>query len=286
VRFDLYSVGVIALLQCSAPLLPFSRSPFPQQGGGSTPSKPLVPIAASTLSANPDPYYGQHVTLTGAVEQLLSRSAFSVDQDKTQTTGHDILILAPTMNSAVAPNSYVTVIGEVVRFDPAEIGRMAKDYVLDLTPDLVEKFRGRPAVLASSVIDAKMVDVAKRPPPPLTAEEEAYDKIMKRIGPAFTALRQAAAGSDATAAAGNTTVLKQSFTEVERFWKPRGKADAMQWAQDARKQVESIERALAGGKWEEAKTSVGSLGQTCQSCHGTYRERLDDRTYRIKPLVK
>ena len=85
--------------------------------------KPLVPLAASTLASNPEPYYGQVVSVTAAVEQLLSPSAFLVDQDRTKSTGQDILVLAPTLTGVVEPNAYVTVVGELVRFDPAEIAR-------------------------------------------------------------------------------------------------------------------------------------------------------------------
>src|SRR5258707_10097331 len=84
-------------------------------------AKPLIPVAASTLANNPDPYYGENVTLTGAVEQKLNTLAFSVDQDKTKSTGKEVLILAPRLNAPVDANTYVTVIGEVVKFDPAEV---------------------------------------------------------------------------------------------------------------------------------------------------------------------
>jgi hypothetical protein len=82
--------------------------------------KPLVPVAASTLATHPDPYYGVHVTMTGAVEAKLNTLVFSVDQDKTKSTGKEVLVLAPRMNAPVDPNTYVTVIGEVVKFDPPD----------------------------------------------------------------------------------------------------------------------------------------------------------------------
>src|ERR1044072_7775701 len=44
------------------------------------PAKPLVPVATNTVNANPDAYYGQGVTITAAVDQVLSKSAFAVDQ--------------------------------------------------------------------------------------------------------------------------------------------------------------------------------------------------------------
>src|SRR6185295_15886787 len=157
------------------------------------PAKPYVPLAASTLADHPDAYYGELVTVTGAVETTLSKLAFSVDQDKTKSTGKDVIVVAPTLMEPVTPNAYVTVIGEVVHLDQAEIGKkgaeLTKEYKPDFPADVVSKYKGHPVVLAKSVITTAGVDVAKRPPPPMTAEEEALSKIMKHVGPAQAALR-------------------------------------------------------------------------------------------------
>ena len=269
----------------------FLAVPRAQQAAAAAPQKPLVPVASTTMTANPDAYYGETVTMTAAVEQILSRSAFTVDQRtvpgaKPKRTGQDVLVLAPTLQGAVDLNAYVTVFGEVVRFDPTEIARKAKDYKLDLAPEVVEKYRGRPAVLATAVINAAMVDLAKRLPPPMNAEEETYSKMMKRVGPAFAALRTAVTASNAETTAQNAVVLKRAFAETEAFWKTKGKADALKWAQDARKEVESIEHGAAAGTWDPVKASAATLGQACQTCHTAYRERFDDGSYRIKMGTK
>src|SRR5436190_707502 len=118
----------------------------------------------------------------------------------------DVLVLVPTLQSPVDLHAYVTVMGELVKFDPAEIVRKAKDYKLDLPADAVAKYTGRPALIATSVINEKFVDLAKRLPPPLTAEEETYQKMMKQVGPAFAALRGGIDGSNAEAATKNAAV--------------------------------------------------------------------------------
>jgi hypothetical protein len=250
------------------------------------PAKPYVPLAASTLADHPDTYYGELVTVTGAVEQSLSKLAFSVDQDKTKSTGKDVIVVAPTLMEPVALNTYVTVIGEVVHLDAAEIGKkgadVTKEYKLDVAADVIEKYKGHPVVVAKSVITTAGVDVAKRPPPPMTAEEEALSKIMKQIGPANTALRGALDKTDMTAAKENATVLKQAFVQTEAFWKPKGKPEAIKFAEEARKLSEQINAAIGTGNWDEAKTHAGTLGQQCAGCHGAFRERMDDGTYRIK----
>jgi cytochrome c556 len=257
--------------------------PRAQQGGAqpAAPAKPLVPVAASTVAANPDSFVGETVSLTGAVEQSLSKSTFSVDQDKTKSTGKDVIIVAPTLQTAVEPNTYVTVIGEVVKFDPDEVAKKVKGYAVDLPPDVLAKYRGKPIVLATSVINSAAIDIAKKPIPPMTGEEMALSKIMKQVGPASAAMRNVD-GSNPEAAKQNIATLKQAFLETETFWKGKNKADAAGWAADARRHVDTMDKAAAAAKWDEVKAAAGTLGQTCQACHGAYRERMEDGTYRIK----
>jgi cytochrome c556 len=254
-------------------------APAPPPG---TPTKALVPVAASTLGVNPDPYYGEFVSLTGTVEQTLSKLAFSVDQDAAKSTGKEVLVLTRHMNASVDPKSYVTVIGQLVKFDPAEVGAKFKEFAADLPSDVAQKYLGRPVVIASSVISAAGLDVTRRLPPPMTADEEALSKIMKQVGPANGALRKAIEASDAKLATENAAILRQAFTQTESFWKDRKRHDATAWAADAKKLAESIHRSAAAGKWDEVKTSATTLGQACQTCHTTYRERYDDGSFRIK----
>ena len=264
---------------------PTPQPPTPQPPAAqppATPAKALVPIAASTLIAKPDPYYGEPVSLAGIIDQNLSRTAFSVDQDKTKSTGKDVLVVAPNLQRQVDVNTYVTVIGEVVKFDPAVLGEKLKEYKLDLAPEVAVRYVGRPVIIATSVIDTAGNDVAKRLPPPMTAEEETYQKLMKEVGSSNGVLRKAIEGSDPKLGAEHSAVLKKTFAEVETFWKARRKNDAAQWAQDARKLSENIERSVAAGKWDDVKTHAGTLGKACQTCHGVYRERFDDGSFRIK----
>jgi cytochrome c556 len=251
-------------------------------GTSTTPAKPLVPVAASTLALHPEAYYGESVSMTATVEQLLSKFAFSVDQGKERSNGRDVLIVAPTLQAPVDPNTYVTVLGEVVKFDPAEIGKKTKDYKNDLAPEVAAKYQGKPTIIATSVINASGLDIAKRPPPPLTTEELDYQKVMRQVGPANTALRGAIDNADPSATKEQAAILTKAFTQTEAFWKARNKPDALKWAADARTMADSIDKAVTAGKWEDVKTSAGTLGQQCQGCHGAYRERLDDGSFRIK----
>jgi cytochrome c556 len=253
-----------------------------RQQATATPAKAIVPVSASTLAANPDPYYGAVVSVTGVVERSVSKLAFSIDQDN-KATGREVLVLTKLLNEPVETNTYVTVIGDVVRFDPDELGTHAKDYMLGLSFDVASSFRGRPVVLANAVVNVAGVDLARRLPPPITPDEEAHAKIMKQIGPANSALRKAIDAMDPALTREQTAVLKHALADTADFWKRRRRTDAIGWAQDAWKQTEIIDRAAAAGDWELVKTSVTTLGESCQNCHGAYRERFDDGSYRFKP---
>lgn len=266
------------------------REGQPPAGRGDQPAaaqqKPVVPVATNTVNAHPDQYVGQTVTMTAAVDQVLSKSAFSVDQQRVAGAPApkgptDVLVLVPTLQSPVDPKSYVTVMGELVKFDPAEVTKKAKDYKLDLPPDVAAKYAGRPTLIATSVINEKFTDLAKRLPPPMTADEEVLSKVMKQLPPALAALRSAVDANKAEDATKNAMVLRQGFTDTEAFWKPK-KAEPTQWAHDAKAKVEAIQASIAAGKWEEAKTSAGALQQACGQCHNVYRERFDDGSFRIK----
>jgi hypothetical protein len=248
--------------------------------------KPLVPVATNTIAANPDAYYGQAVTITASVEQILSRTSFTLDQRRVgdapapkQPT--DVLVLVPNIQRPVDAKSYVTAMGELMKFDPAEVAKKAKDYKIDLPPDALSKYAGRPVLIATSVINDKFDDVAKRLPPPLNAEEEAFQKVMRQVGPANAALRPAVDSSNAEVAAKNAAVLQKAFIETEAFWKPK-KAEPTLWAQNARKEVEALQTAITAGKWDEAKTHTANVAQACGQCHGVYRERFDDGSFRVK----
>jgi cytochrome c556 len=227
-----------------------------QQSAAPAP-KPLVPAAASSIAANPEHYMGQIVTVFAAVERVLSPTSFTVDQDPARSGTGEVLVVAALLNAPPIANAYVTVIGEVAMVD------------------------GRPAIKATTVLDAKMVDLAKKPLPPLTPEEQAFDAVMKRVQPAFAALRQAVAESNGEGTKAQAAILKQAFAETEAFFKKRGKPDAEKWAVEARTHAQALELASAG-KWEEAKTALPALQQSCSSCHAVYRERQDDGSYRIR----
>jgi hypothetical protein len=187
------------------------------------------------------------------------------------------------LTGTVEHGSYVTILGEAMKFDPEEIKKKTKNYSLDLPQDAIAKYKGKPAIVATAVVvNSTGIDLARVLPPPLTAEEEAYQKVMRQVGPANTALRSAIDKMDGAAVKDQAVILSKAFAQTETFWKTKGKADAVGFATEARKNADLITAAAPAGKWDDIKAAAAPLGQQCASCHGIYRQRLDDGSFRIK----
>ena len=260
---------------------PAAQPPAAQPPAG-TPLKPLVPVAASSVAANPDSYVGEYVTMTGAVEATLSKTAFSVDQDKTKTTGKEVLVLAPSLQKQADANGYVTVIGQLIKFDEKEVATKLKDYKIDLSPADLEKYKGKPVVLATAVINSAGIDIAKKPIPPMSADDLTLQKIMTKLPPAQGAVRKSLDSKDVAGSKEQATTLKTAFTEIEAFFKAKGNEEATKLAAEGKHHADSILVNLNLNNIDAAKTSITPLGATCASCHGKYRERMDDGTFRLK----
>jgi hypothetical protein len=248
---------------------------------GPPPARPILPAAASSVAAKPDSFYGQVVTIYATVEQSLTPTAFTVDQDKNKSTGQEVVVLATRLHEPVQPNTYVTVIGEVVHADAAEIAKKARPGTPPLPADVLAKYQGKPVILANSVINGAFTDLARYIPPPMTPEEEVLDKAMKAVGPANGALRKGVDAANADLVKTNTAILAKAFAETETFWKARNNPEAVKIAQTARAAVAAIESAAGMGNWNEAKAQNTTLGQQCASCH-VFRERGEDGSFFVK----
>jgi hypothetical protein len=256
-----------------------------RRGGG---DDGTLPIATNTIVQNPDAYYGKLVTLSAGVEKVFSPTTFVVDQRKAsgeagvQAVGAPILVIAPYLSAPLDPKHYLLMRGQLVKFDAVAIAGMAGDFKNGLSPEVSDAFKGRPVLLATSILTSTFTELARKPLPPAGAEELAMSKAMKVIGPASAAVRTAAGESNVAVIVENAPKLKAAFTTTESAWDDLGLTLPAQMARDAREFVETMEREAAAGRWDIVKLSAGALSDTCTSCHSTYRERQEDGTFRFK----
>ena len=90
--------------------------------------------------------------MTGAVEANLTKTSFSVDQDKTKATGKEVLVLAPSLQKQADANGYVTVIGQLIKFDEKEVAAKLRT-TSSPTPGTVAKFQAS-GVISHAVINS------------------------------------------------------------------------------------------------------------------------------------
>lgn len=246
------------------------------------PAATLVPVSAGSLLLHPELYLGQTVSIFGTVEQLLSATAFSMDQDARKASLKDLFIVAPTLQAQPKPGDYITVVGTVLRFDQAELQRRAQTYTLDVPAAVTERYRGAVMVLATSVVDPGMTDLAKVPPVPPTPQEAAFDAVMKQVNPANAELRKGVDAADIAIVRKQAPLLGRLFSDTKKFFEARGASDAVTWATEGVAIASAVETAAAANQWSDARTSAAKLGQLCQSCHAAHRVRAEDGTYRVK----
>jgi hypothetical protein len=131
-----------------------------------------VPIATNTILQNPDTYYGKMVTMSAGVEQILSNTAFVIDQRKAlgekevSAIGRPILVIAPYLTGPLDQKQYLLMRGQIVKLDTEAIARLSADYNLDLAPEVGAKYEGQPVLVAMSVINSRYVELAGNPPAP------------------------------------------------------------------------------------------------------------------------
>jgi hypothetical protein len=234
---------------------------------------PASPTTTAPSPGPPEPPAAETVALTAPLGRMLSPTTFLLKQGRERGAREIALVVAPTLQRPIDRAVVVTVFGTAMPLDTPEIAaRIGKDVVVD---------PGGQAILATAVLDPKMVDLTKPLPPPATAAEQSLDRLMKRISPAFASLRQAAEAADAAAVAKNAGTLEQAFAEVEAFWNARSRPDATAWAHTARLEADAIAHG-APNTTDDVKGAVAALGQQCQTCHMTYREQFADGAFRIK----
>ena len=80
----------------------------------------------------------------------------------------------------------------------------------------------------------------------------------------------------------NAAALQPLFTKIEVTWDDLGQTAAAQYARDGRAFAAEVEKAASEGNWDAVKANATSLNAVCGQCHGAYRDRMDDGTFRFR----
>lgn len=146
--------------------------------------------------------------------------------------------------------------------------------------------------LPLAVLIAAVAIAAQGPPPTPAATglttartwtDADYDKIMKEVGATVGLLRKSIDGQNAELAKQQADKLELLFEEADDFWNARNVRDAADWADDAAEHADHIEDAADDKDFTKAAEHMKLLQGTCATCHGKYRDKAPDGSFRIKP---
>lgn len=148
------------------------------------------------------------------------------------------------------------------------------------------------SILAAAALIGAVAMSAQGPPPQpapsgmtlaRTWTDTEYDKIMKDVGATVGLLRKSVEGQNAEMAKQQADKLEMLFEEADDFWSARNVSDARDLADDAAEHADHIEDAVDDKDFIKAAEHLKLLQGTCAACHGKYRDKGPDGSYRIKP---
>ena len=141
------------------------------------------------------------------------------------------------------------------------------------------------ALIASSRSAVAQTGGTAQSAPRLTADD--YRGFMKTVGSTYPSMQKHLMGGMTAEAAKEAQTLATTFGNVERFWMQNNKADAVKFAQDARKYATEAAGAATAGDAAKASMAAGNMQGMCKQCHGMYREMdpANPNGFRIKPGV-
>lgn len=146
--------------------------------------------------------------------------------------------------------------------------------------------------LAAAALVGAVTITAQGPPPqpapsgvttPRTWADADYDKIMKEVGATIGLLRKSIEGQNADMAKQQADKLEMLFEDADDFWNARNVDEAQDLADDAAEHADHIEDAADEKDFTKAAEHMKLLQGVCAACHGKFRDKAPDGTYRIKP---
>jgi cytochrome c556 len=116
-----------------------------------------------------------------------------------------------------------------------------------------------------------------------TAED--LDRLMKKDGPALSALVRALTGGNQAAAQTQVALLKSALSESQIFWVSHKRPDAIEFGKTVMAKLDDVDKIVSRPEMDTnvALGAVRNLTTSCNNCHKIYRTMDDDGRYILKP---
>ena len=115
------------------------------------------------------------------------------------------------------------------------------------------------------------------------AYQRSHPEIMQEVAPTRAALAESIESGDGPAAEEAAMKLQDLFAEVVPIYERMNLApDAIMRANKAAAAAGEAAAAAKANNMEAAGVAHGMVQKACGGCHGQFREKADDGSYRIK----
>ena len=102
--------------------------------------------------------------------------------------------------------------------------------------------------------------------------QDQFPTAMKTVASTAQSARMKAMNNQLADAAKDAQTLATTFSNVEKFFASKNKADAVTLAQTGKTAATNAATALAAGDGAKAATELGAMQMTCKQCHSAYRD--------------
>jgi hypothetical protein len=104
--------------------------------------------------------------------------------------------------------------------------------------------------------------------------QDQFPTAMKTVASTAQSARMKAMNNQLADAAKDAQTLATTFSNVEKFFASKNKADAVGFAQAASKAASDAAAAATAGDMMKTMTELTNMQGTCKQCHSAYREAV------------
>jgi len=114
------------------------------------------------------------------------------------------------------------------------------------------------------------------------AYQRSHPEIMQAVVQTRTAVTENIEAGDAAATAASAMELQGLFQELVPIYERMNLNPAITLANEAAGIAGATAKAAKANDMEAAGASHGAIGKSCGGCHGQFREKAEDGSFRIK----
>ncbi|MSU63634.1 MAG: hypothetical protein EXS31_14755 [Pedosphaera sp.] len=113
-------------------------------------------------------------------------------------------------------------------------------------------------------------------------DEKQFQKLMKESGDIAKRMKPGIDGKDSAQVSKDGARIEEINKQMVAFWQAKKVEKAVKLSEESVASAKLVASSAKEQDWEKVKASLQGVMKNCKACHETYREKLDDGSYRFK----